>query len=311
MAKVTLQAGVWSGSAAFVLTGVGGIVAATPWTWPWWLGWASFAVGVGLLFWGISFHGKPWWKAAFRRGPPPPIYLALPPHDNASLGTMYLMRWEPELLNVEFSADGPYDQWPPPPPKETHLRFTLFNAGPDDARQVEITWSLDVDLMMLIHETKVFGNCLHSVEAGRLRLVRPDRAATIPIPTAIQTLPIPIVKAGETIPIAAPDAFTNAFTVCALARAKHHHETSVLPNLLDTVNHLKYLENSSIPLDRPTIRIQYVAGDRRYRHRFSLVCGVSGGNAPVSRKPRDDGSYASVENGVQAVIYNATVIPID
>jgi hypothetical protein len=62
MAKIALHEGVWASSAGFVLTGISGVVVTEPGSLIWWLAWASFAVGAGLLVWGVKIRGKPWWR---------------------------------------------------------------------------------------------------------------------------------------------------------------------------------------------------------------------------------------------------------
>lgn len=57
MGIVRIHGGVFTGVASALLAGAGGIVVAEQWTWPWYLGWASIALGAGLLLWGIRVRG--------------------------------------------------------------------------------------------------------------------------------------------------------------------------------------------------------------------------------------------------------------
>lgn len=65
MAMLALKGGTWTGGLSFVLAGVGGLVAADPWTPVWDVGLASTAFGVLLLMWGFRINGEHWflpWK---------------------------------------------------------------------------------------------------------------------------------------------------------------------------------------------------------------------------------------------------------
>lgn len=307
MAKLTLQGGVYTAVASLVFTGGGTAAVTTAWTLPWYLGWLSIAVGVGLLVWGIRWRGRPWWKSVFRRSSVPSLYLSAPPGKSGSLGTMYILKWDPEMLEISFNGDGPFSEWPPPEPIERSMIFNLLNVG-SDARHIEITFCLDADLATLIQESKLFGDSLHSFDNGALRLIAPNRGSSQAVLTEVASGPIPIIKTGDQVKVAAPAAFTRAFSIYALAKAKQHHEVEVVPTLNDTLDHLKYLETSQVALQGVSARVRYVSEDQRYTHTFDIFGWLSGGSKATSVKQNDEGAYYTIEGSVQAGIYNVTVI---
>lgn len=269
---------------------------------------ARTAVAIVLLLWFVGWWiTKPgvWdWLKSFRRQPPL-LYLTPVPGKSPDAGKMYVIKWDPEDLHTSFNGDGPYSSWPPPPADETSLCFNLFNAGPEDARHIEISFCLDADLQTLVAESKVFGDCLNKFEDEYLWLETPDtkRGASRPVLKQIDLLPIPVLKAENHVQIDAPRAFCEAYSILALAKAKLHHEATFTPDAWNNMDHLRLIQQSQQLLVGVFVRAKYVAGDKRRSQVFEIKGWLSGGGVATATKAADDGSYRTVEGSVQALVY--------
>ena len=313
MAKLTLQGGVWTAFASFVLAGLGGITVADPWTWPWYLGWASLVAAVALLLWGVRIGGRSIGGHLLRRGPPN-LYLSNTPSPEGARVKSLWVEWSPRTLHLSVRGDLPFSQWPPPTPTEEYLSFDVLNAGPEDVRHVVVEWSLPgVDLgVLLLRENMLFGDCLDSIQGDRLRLISEaeNRAANMTASSRVNAFPIPLIKAGDTARIQSPDAFTNAYGICALAVAKQVMRSVArhAPDLsLRAV--VRYMESMLAPMTDALLTIEYSCGDQRRRQKFAVTGLVSGQGPPFSKIPQEDGSYAVEPGAIATSVTFLEVIP--
>lgn len=313
MGRIGFKDGVFFNGSAAVIAGAGGIRAVTATdAIGLGLGWAGLALGLGLFVWGVTVDGKDWWRKLpwFRARPLHlQLYISVTQPAHGMKHKMVLVVWDPTRAMLEYRGDAPFVGWPPDSPKEPDIALNLFNAGPDDARHIEVSWSLpDADLEALVQQSQFFGERLDSFNGGRLRLQHDGGGSTSPILTELTAYPtIPLLKSGDTIPITAPTGVTLAWTIAVLATLKINAPDNFAELLAKGM--LEFMEN----LERvPDLRIDvsYFVGTEKRTQRFVMVGwyrpGGSGG--AMSREPNKDGAYDLIPGGLTGLIESVQVI---
>lgn len=229
------------------------------------------------------------------------LYLTTVPYGEPFRHTAYWAEWTPSEATLISFRD--YDSHRPPgdPPKTRQLTFHLFNAGPADVRHIRLTWLLtDVDLSQLVEETKVFEGYVDKINQAQLSLIKESALQWIamPISTEVQDSAIPILKAGESVTVRSPIAFTNAFVVYALAEARRLIDSHRPPEDLSMRSIARQLERSRVPVQDVTIHAQYETDDGVQRQTFAMIGWLQGVGAVRSPMPR--GSDEPSEGAIAA-----------
>lgn len=268
---------------------------------------AVFALGVAVSSGIERLYGR------FRARPPTgpqPLYLSVtPPPPNGLKRKFVLVVWDPTTAMLEYRGDGPFVGWPPTPPHEHEITMNLFNAGPDDVRHIEVSWSLPgSDLDALVKESDLFGDCLVSFGDGRLRLQRNQGGSSSPILEKLDAFPmLPLLRSGETLQITAPTGVTLAWTVAVLATLKIKCPPDA--GALIAGGMLEFIEN----LERvPDLRVDlnYFVGGEKHHQGFVMVGWgrPAGSGSCMSRTPNAEGTYNQIPDGVTGMIEGVQVI---
>lgn len=221
------------------------------------------------------------------------------------------VEWNPEDFDLDFRGDLPHATWPPLETKENTLSFNMLNSGPEDARHIEATWELPIDLTALLGASNIFGECLDSVEPNIVRLFSEKQARNIVVMPVVTAPPIPLVSVGQNMVLRAPEHFTNALMIAALVRAKQHVDAYIMPADLGLRVMSKHMEQSQTRMDEMRLRLSYVRGDRSCVQSFRIGGWVWRAQEPISRKPKEGTTYDHVKGGVAATIHSLWIQPDD
>lgn len=208
---------------------------------------------------------------------PPTLYMrntdAKSPHFPDK---MFRIEWVENTLSLSFRGEGS-DGISKAPILEPTLTFELLNAGDETVRHVVARWRLpDVDP----HEdVALLGSNVRSFDGRQLKMQNEKGSASIlTVSLTAESEPIPAIPSGGTAVLKAPTAFTTAYSIRALGRAKRQSDKHNPEQ--DT---LKLLEQWGEPMDRAFVELSYAKSGQMCRHSFVIVGRVWGGSPPLDQ----------------------------
>ena len=293
-------------SSAAQLVGGGLLVSAPVYSFVWWVGSILLTIGILMLVWGIRIGGEPWWRRIVKRSLPPTVYLRnTAPRPDRLVDKAFGIKWIERTLTLTFRGED-YQSINEAPIVEPTLTFELFNAGDENVRHIVARWRFpEVDLT---EDVALLGKYVRSFENGRLKMQNDSGSASIqPVTTDAESEPIPVLAAGGATELRAPNAFTAAYSIRALGRAKRQ---LVRQNGADLTDPLTALEQWTEPMDRAYVDLNYVEGGQPRKHTFMILGRVWGGGQPHVR-PDDpkEGNMAYIHTpGIFAVVDNVGVL---
>jgi len=239
---------------------------------------------------------------------PDQLYLFKNQTYNDTARKSYLVVWSPSEYFVPIFTD--YDSrsrsWPPAEPAEKRLTVYLYNPGPDDLRHLKIQWDLgDLDVENRIRNTGLFEGYIDKLIDVRVELYN-EAVGWIGRPFSTQEMEeIPLIKAGDTLAIQAPEAINWAFAFYALTESKRISATS-LPDLTGSLrDNIIAMQSDTIPFEPIIVSIEYVGEDLVKRTQaFGLTGEIRGRVATISQKagPDDGNTYSAAPGGITAAI---------
>lgn len=287
--------------------GLMGAFAAT--FFPKWVQAVLFGLGALCVLWSLGALGVRYHlRRRLERQVPPTVYLRNTGAISVFGDKMWGIKWIEATLNLTFRGEGA-NLMDDTPVKEKNISFELFNAGDEPVRHVVVRWHLPaVDMSEMV---KVLGTPLREFDGDILKLSANGNGSIHPIRTEIADPPIEVIDGRGKLEIAAHRAFTEAFSICALARAREHHEKVVLPAVSsvpeggDPMDHLVKWKR---PMDRFFIELSYFKNERQCRHSFEVLSYVWGGGQPYAHEPTEETPNLYVPKpGAVAVVDHVTV----
>lgn len=199
----------------------------------------------------------------------------------------YLVIWSPgDFFTIIFSDyDSRSRQWPPAEPEEKCVTLYLFNPGPTDVRHVRMQWDLSVNIPDLVRSSGLFESVIEKLNDDRIELLN-EGVGWIgrPLATRDETL-VPLLKAGETIEVRAPEALNYAFAIYALAEAKRISATP-LPDLGgSTRNAVLAFQQDTIRMEPIVVSVSYEADEGPRSQSFGVIGDLRGRVGTTSSKP--------------------------
>jgi hypothetical protein len=307
--------------------GGGGLAVAAVWekardwiasevTWAWLQmsnPWIAFFVIVAV----VAYVGAILWTGQERK---PTVSLSAPPigpdqlylfknpaYDDLTRKS-YLIVWSPiEYFSLVFADyDSRSRSWPPSEPVEKCLTFYLHNPGPDDLRHLKIEWDLgDLDIEGRIRSTGLFDGYIDKLIDVRLELYN-EGVGWIGRPFNTRELvEIPLVKAGETLAMKAPEAINWGFALYALTEAKRISATPVAKATGSLRDWLIAIQADIVPFEPIIVTIGYVGEDMIPRTQtFGVTGEIMGRVATPSQKPDvgTENTYSTSPDGITAAI---------
>lgn len=239
---------------------------------------------------------------------PDQLYLFNNPSHDDSTEKAYLIVWSPtENFAITFSDyDSRARQWPPGPPKEKRLTFHLFNAGPEDLRHIEIEWDIgDFDIEEIVRETGLFEGFIEYMSPHKIQLLN-EGVGWVERPlVTTETQTIPLLRAGATAAIKAPDAVNYCFSVFALAKAKRMIEAPRQGPTTSMREAVLALQSETVGMEPVILSLDFVGnGSTKHSQSFGIAGDFRGNGHTMSEKP-DSGSknhYSTVDGGITAWI---------
>lgn len=257
-----------------------------------------FCVAVVWAFLWIITKPTAWaWIKGFRRLPPT-IYLRnIPLKSPYHPDKMFRIKWLEKDVSLTFRGEGS-DGLTETPVQEPNITFDLLNAGDEPVRHVVARWRLlNVDLT---EDVPLLGANVVSYENGVLKLKSDTCGSIKPVALEVESPPVPIVPSGSTISLQAPPAFTAAYCIRALARAKRQAMQG------KNVSHdmLTLLERWGEAMDILRIELSYAKRGVICRHAFVVSGRVWGGTQPhiVSEESTEDNVIYQHADGIVAVV---------
>lgn len=278
-----------------------------------WIGAAIVAALAGYVA-AIIWTGQP--RATGRVSAPTlpreQLYLLKNPSPLDNTQKSYLIAWSPSAyFTLVFSDyDSRSRQWPPGDPLEQCLTLHLFNPGPSDVRHVRMQWDLGVDIPALVLSSGLFEGFVEKLDADRIELLN-DGVGWIGRPLATRDVTvIPLLKAGETVAVQAPEALNHVFAIYALAEAKRISATP-LPNLGTGIrNAVLASQQDTIRMEPVIVSVAYELDEGSRTQSFGVIGDLRGRVATTSNKP-DHGTtdhFSPEPDGITAWLDHIEVV---
>jgi hypothetical protein len=234
---------------------------------------------------------------------PPTLYLRNTTVTDFPGSKLFGIQWIEGTVELVFRGEGHGNLGSTKPPREKNITFELLNASEHAVRHVEARWRIeDVDLNELV---QTLGPNVRSFDGSKLKLGSKDRATICYLSADMVGPAIPVIDHGVSVQIEAPDAFTNAYCLCALQLAKAHHDKHCQTTVM--VEPLEVLENWKIPMTTALVEVSYTQGSKRRTERFEIRAEVWGGTPPLVHKKNNAGGLDWVmAPGITAVVDHVT-----
>lgn len=118
-----------------------------------------------------------------------------------------------------------------------------------------------------------------------------------------------MIAAGHTVLIQSPEAFTNAYSVCAIVLGQRIAKTAPPhPLNVDIRSVVRHMDRMVGPMSEAKVAIDYVCGESRRREVFVILGCVRAAGVAFSSKPRDDGSYEAEKDSIAVGIDYVEII---
>lgn len=281
----------------------------------------AVALSIGLAAFAIFRDQRRWQeikREALKSQPPlkaSQLYLLKNPTPYDDSEKAYLIVWSPgEYFTLAFSDyESRSRQWPPEESQEKCLTFHLFNPGPNDLRHVRMQWDFSVDIPSLVRSSGLFDGYIETLNADRIELMN-EPVGWIGRPLASRDeMVVPLLKAGETLAVQAPEGVNWAFAIYALAEAKRISATPP-PDLGSSLrNAVMAHQRDTIHIEPIIISLAYEEDDATPRTQsFGIVGNLVGRVGTMSAKP-DPGTndhYSPAPGGITAWIDHIEIVKV-